>query len=199
MRQPSDTLKTARLLARRFRSDEFELLYRLHRDERVMRYAGGVTTREATQTVWNERVLRYYEEHPGLGIWLTCERESGEPIGVHLLNNLRGESMIQVGYLLYPEFWGRGYATEMAAAALRYGFTEAGLPQIVAITYLENRNSQHVLQKVGMQRQGERSFPHPAYEGRSYAWFVAEREPWLQQHGLQDKPEPVHSAAKSSS
>lgn len=185
MRQPSDTLQTPRLYARRFQTDEFELLYRLHRDAQVMRYAGGATTREATQAVWNERVVRYYNEHPDLGIWLTCERDSGEPVGVHLLNHLRGESLIQVGYLLYPEFWGRGYATEMARAVMHYGFTEAALPQIVAITDLDNLNSQHVLQKVGLQRRGERTLPHPAYRERTYAWFVAEREPWLQQSAAQ--------------
>lgn len=188
MQQPSDTLQTERLFIRRFQNDEFELLYRLHRDERVMRFAGGATSREATQKVWDERVVRYYDEHPGLGIWLTCERTTGEPVGVHLLNHLRGESLVQVGYLLYPEHWGRGYATEMAAAVVNYGFTEAELPEIVAITYLANLNSQHVLQKVGLKRHGERTLSHPGYEGRSYAWFVAERQEWLQQR-QQDRAE----------
>ena len=55
----------------------------------------------------------------GLGIWATIERASGAPIGLHLINHIRGETDIQVGYLLYPEFWGKGYATEGARAALR--------------------------------------------------------------------------------
>ena len=39
---------------------------------------------------------------PGLGIWLTSERATSEPIGVHLLNHVRGEPQVQVGYLLLP-------------------------------------------------------------------------------------------------
>jgi RimJ/RimL family protein N-acetyltransferase len=178
MRTPDDILQTDRLWLRRYTRDDFELLWRLNRDERVMRYAGGVKTREGTETLLAERVLRYYDEHPGLGIWATFERASGEPVGMHLLNHMHGESYIQVGYLLYPEQWGKGYATEMARAVVDYGFAVCRLPQIVAITDRDNTASQHVLEKVGLRREGERRFAHPAYASGPLSWFVCDGSDW---------------------
>lgn len=182
MQDPQDSLTTARLALRRFTLDDLDLLVRLHTDIRVMRHAGGLLTREQSLEVLRERTLDYYDQHPGLGTWATVERSTGDCVGLHLLNNIRGESCIQVGYLLYPEYWGRGYATEMAIRVLRYGFETLGLPQIVAITDLENLASQHVLQKSGLLRKGERSFAHPAYQPGPLAWFERDAADWLALH-----------------
>jgi RimJ/RimL family protein N-acetyltransferase len=172
--------RTDRLILRRFTSDEGALLARLHLDPRVMRYAGGVQTAEQSRAMFEQRVLAYYDANPGLGVWATIERASGECIGLHLINHIQGESDIQVGYLLYPEYWGKGYATEGARAALRYAYGELRLPRIVAITDLANVESQHVLEKCGLRREGERALSHPSYAAAGpLAWFVSERDEWL--------------------
>lgn len=182
MRTPSDTLLTRRLRLRRFTPDDGDLIWRLQSDERVMRHAGGVKTRAQAEELLQGRILRYYDEHPGLGVWATLERDSGTCVGLHLLNHLHGEPEIQVGYLLYPEHWGKGYATEMCRAVLRYGFAELALGQIVAITSLANTPSQHVLLKAGLLRKGERSLPHPAYRDEGpLAWFERDAATWLAQ------------------
>jgi len=179
MRHPDDILTSQRLSLRRITPQDLELLLRLHGDPRVMRYAGGVLDRASTETLLSERILRYYGENPGLGIWATIERATGACVGLHLLNHIRGESFIQVGYLLFPEYWGRGYATEMAVRVLQYGYAELGLPKIVAVTDLENADSQRVLRKAGMHRSGERTLAHPAYGGKPLAWFERDAESWL--------------------
>lgn len=182
MQDPQDSLTTERLALRRFTLDDLELLVRLHSDPRVMRYAGGLITREQTLDVLRTRTLEYYDQHPGLGAWATLERSTGECVGLHLLNHIRGESFIQVGYLLYPEYWGRGYATEMTRRLLRYGFEALGLPQIVGITDPANVESQRVLLKAGLLRRGERSFAHPAYQQGPLAWFERDAADWLALH-----------------
>jgi len=123
----------------------------MHLDERVVRYTGGLRDRAGSEAMLRHRILEYYAEHPGLGVWATIERATGECIGIHNLNHLHGEPDIQVGYMLYPEYWGRGYATEMCVGLLRYGFATLGLPQIVAITDPEHHASQHVLRKAGLR------------------------------------------------
>lgn len=177
MLRPDDTLKTERLEVRRYTPGDFELLYRLHRDERVMRYAGGALDRARSEKMFEERILRYYDERPGLGCWATFERATGECVGMHLLNNIRGEELIQVGYLLYPEHWGRGYATEMAVRVLRYGYEDLRLPRLVAITDIPNVDSQHVLLKSGLRRNGERFFAH--YGTDPLAYFERDAADWL--------------------
>lgn len=184
MPDPHDLPATARLALRRFTPDDIDVLHQMYSDADVARYVGGTKTREQTQEMLDQRILAYYDAHPGLGVWMTLERASGACVGMHLLNNIQGETHIQLGYVLFKEHWGRGYATEMGVALLRYGFAAAGLEQIVAITDLANTDSQRVLLKAGMQRRGERSFPHPAYAAQGpLAWFEADREDWLAARG----------------
>ncbi len=178
--QPApDIVTSERLVLRRFTADDLDLLARLHSDPRVMRYTGGVLDRAGSEALLHERILDCYERHPGLGVWLTIERTTGECVGIHNLNHLYGQPDVQVGYMLYPEFWGRGYATEMCVALLRHGFTTLALPRIVAITDVPHLASQHVLQKAGLEHKGERFLAHPKYQPGPMTWFERDAGPWL--------------------
>lgn len=171
--------ETPRLRLRRFTPDDVALHAALMGDPDVTRYVGGVRTREQAEEIFHGRILPYYEEHPGLGAWATIEKDSGDCIGTHLLNHIQGETFIQVGYILFKRHWGKGYATEMATALLRHGFVALGLERIHAITDLPNTASQQVLLKSGLRRNGERTFAHPRYEGKTYAWFERDAGDWL--------------------
>jgi RimJ/RimL family protein N-acetyltransferase len=172
MRTPDATLQTPRLIARRFRDDpaDFDAYAGLYADPAVAVHVGGVQSREVAAQTFRQRVLDYYERHPGLGIWATFERDGGAFVGLHLLNHIRGEPHIQVGYTLRRAMWGRGYATEMARAVLHYGFTGLALPEVNAITNRDNAASQQVLHKLGFVRDGERQFA--AYGPAPLAWFT---------------------------
>ena len=87
---------------------------------------------------------------------MTVERDTGACIGFHVLNHIRGESIIQVGFTLVKSAWGKGFAAEMAAAVLRYGFVDLKLPRIAGMASLKNYASQRVLLKIGLTRRGER-------------------------------------------
>lgn len=183
MKNPAVLPVTERLALRRFTPDDLDLLDHLNSDAEVMRHMGGVKTREETQTMLRNRILAYYDEHPGLGVWASVQKSSGACIGMHLLNHIQGEAFIQVGYVLFPDYWGRGYATEMSTALVRYGFVELGLPRIVGITNLANLGSQRVLGKSGLRRNGERAFAHPAYaKSGPLAWFERDAADWLAEH-----------------
>ena len=149
-----------------------------------MRYGGGVKSPEQVHAVMRERILDYYDAHPGLGVWQTVARATDTPIGFHVLNNIYGESIIQVGYFLLKPAWGRGYATEMAHALLRYGFVELGLPHIAGMTERDNVASQRVLAKIGLRRNGERAFEHPAYaHAGPMTWFERQAADWIAEYG----------------
>ncbi len=175
-----EQLQTERLQLRRFTLADEALLYRLNSDPAVMRHLGGPMTAEANRAMLEDRILRYYEEHPGLGVWATLERASGRCIGMHLLNHVRGETLVQVGYRLFEADWGRGYATEMSIALLRYGYTALKLPVLMAIADLPNLASQQVLLKSGLHRKGERAFAHPQYAALGpLAYFERGAGDWL--------------------
>lgn len=177
-------LTTERLALRRFTTDDLDWLVDLYGDHDVARHLGGTKDRAATEELLRLRILQYYDEHPGLGVWMTVERSTGSRVGFHLLNNIQGESLIQVGFALLKPAWGRGIGTEMALAVLRHGFVDLSLPRIVGMANLDNHASQHVLLKIGLHRRGERAFPHPAYASQGpLAWFERDASDWLAERG----------------
>jgi ribosomal-protein-alanine N-acetyltransferase len=67
---------------------------------------------------------------------------------------------VEVAWRLHRNYWGCGYATEAARAAIEDGFTRVGLSELVALTTLSNIPSQRVMERLGMTRTIE--FDHPA-------------------------------------
>jgi ribosomal-protein-alanine N-acetyltransferase len=176
-------LCSERLVLRRFTLDDLPLLVKLNADPEVMRWLGGIRTPAETEDMLRQRIIAYYAANPGLGVWATLLRDTGECIGFHLLNHIQGETLIQVGYRLFRRHWGRGYATEMTVALLDYGYRRLGLESISAITALENQASQHVLIKSGLPRLADRFFAHPAYAPYGpQAYFERSAQDWLSAH-----------------
>jgi RimJ/RimL family protein N-acetyltransferase len=185
MTDASYWLTTARLALRRFTPADLDWLARLYADHDVARYLGGVKRREQVKAFLEARIIGYYDEHPGFGIWATVERTTGAPIGFHLLNHIRGEQIVQTGFALARSAWGAGFATEMAEAVVRYGFLELKLPRLAGMTGLQNHASQRVLLKIGLERRGERAFTHPDYAAQGpMAWFERDAEDWCAERGV---------------
>jgi [ribosomal protein S5]-alanine N-acetyltransferase len=184
MSDPNYWLTTERLALRRFTTADIDWLATLYSDRTVTQYLGGVKDRAQAEELLNIRILQYYDEHPGLGMWMTVESATDTPVGFHLLNHIRGESIIQIGFVLATSAWGKGFAAEMATAVLRYGFLDLKLPRIVGMASLENHASQRVLLKIGLERKGERAFPHPDYASEGpMAWFERNAADWHAEHG----------------
>jgi len=168
---PVPWLETLRLELREFATSDFEDLYRLDSDPRVMKYInGGRALSRANVRDTLARVLRYYAHHHGLGVWRAADRDGGRFVGWFCLKYCPPTCDIEVGYRLVPEAWGRGYATEGAAALLSYGFGDLGLERIVGITHAANVASQRVLLKCGLADEG-----WGRYYNRRVRVFAAER------------------------
>ena len=68
---------------------------------------------------------------------------------------------VQIGWRLLFPYWGHGYATEAAKAALNYGFTTLQLPEIVSYTAMDNQRSRSVMERIGMHHNPQDDFDHP--------------------------------------
>ena len=68
---------------------------------------------------------------------------------------------VEIGWRLAAAFWGKGYATEGAKAALEYAFKHLKLPQVVAFSVSDNLKSRRVMEKIGMARDLAGDFLHP--------------------------------------
>jgi len=92
--------------------------------------------------------------YPSSAFWHVEEKSAPGFIGCCGLFPLEDSGMIELGYRFVRRVWGRGVATEVAAAVLDYGFKHLELDQIVAVTDPRNLTSQRVLQKIGLQSAG---------------------------------------------
>ena len=79
---------------------------------------------------------------------------------------------VEVGWRLDRAAWGRGYAPEGAAEAVRFGFEELGVGEVVSFTVPQNRNSRRVMEKIGMTHRRERDFHHPDVDPTSHPGLV---------------------------
>jgi ribosomal-protein-alanine N-acetyltransferase len=141
--------ETERLFAEPLGWEDEDDLARLHADERVMTTMGGETATRKESRAWLERNIRHSEE-PGLGVFVFRDRETSEFVGRGALRRIEigGSEEVDVGYALAAERWGRGLATEMAAALVAYA-NRAGLEDLIAYTEPTNGASRRVLEKVG--------------------------------------------------
>ncbi|MCP4123452.1 MAG: GNAT family N-acetyltransferase [Bacteroidetes bacterium] len=154
-------IQTVRLVLRRFHENDFEDLYPLDEDPRVMKYIWKCKpkpTAKSEALLRFKYMLEYYDRFPGLGVFATCLKETGELIGWTLLKDLDKSEYTEIGYRYFFRFWNKGYATEAATALLKYGFVNQKLDKIVAVTHPENEASKNVLIKIGLEYKREDFF-----------------------------------------
>ncbi len=123
-----------------------------------MALLGGVRD-EAETATYMERNLLHWARY-GFGLWLLHDGAGNDVVGRVLLRTLTldGVDEIEVGYSLFPAYWGRGLATEAASACLLHAEHALGATSVVAVTRPENVGSQRVLEKIGMHF--ERALDH---------------------------------------
>jgi ribosomal-protein-alanine N-acetyltransferase len=111
------------------------------------------------------RMERSFAEH-GYGLWALELLGEAPFVGCVGLLEVRPElpfaPAVEVGWRLAREWWGRGFATEAASAAVAHGFGELALPELVAYTARRNERSRRVMQRLGMHHDAGKDFCHPA-------------------------------------
>ncbi len=163
---PGPVVATARLVLRPFTDVDRGPFFELNTHPLVVESLGSSPSRAES----DDMVDRYSAEmaREGWGLWAVGEAGSAGArfVGMVGLHRVRPElpcaPAVEVGWRLHPDFWSHGYATEAAAASLQFGFDEAGLTEIVAFTTTRNTRSQAVMKRIGMQRDVDGDFDHPA-------------------------------------
>ncbi len=94
----------------------------------------------------------------GTGHWALEEKKSGQFVGRAGLHRPERHDWpgVEVGWLLHPDYWGRGYATEAGAAAVRYGFEDLQVDKLFSCILPENHRSQAVAKRLGFEFLEER-------------------------------------------
>jgi RimJ/RimL family protein N-acetyltransferase len=156
-------LCTQRLRLRRWRAEDRAPFIAMNGDARVMEHFPAVMSPHETDAQI-ARIEAHFA-HYDFGNWVV-EIIGGAPFaGFVGLNVPRIEAhftpCVEIGWRLAAAYWGQGFATEGAQAALAFGFECLGLAQIVSYTVPANRRSRRVMEKLGMTHDPADDFDHP--------------------------------------
>ena len=176
--------RTARLLLRGFTDADREPFAALNADPVVMEHFVSTYGRERSDA-FVDKVGRCWAER-GWGPWALERLDTGEFIGYTGLWPAEFDApftpAVEVGWRMARAHWGHGFATEAAREALRLGFTDAGLAEVVSFTAVGNERSWRVMGRIGLVRDPEGDFEHPAVpEGhpvRPHVLYRLPRERW---------------------
>jgi len=159
----SVTLRTPRLILRPWRDKDRAPFAALNADPEVMRYFQSTLDRTASDRLV-DRIFELFEGGE-FGPWAVEIPGKAPFIGFAglFVPDFDASFMpcVEIGWRLAREHWGKGYATEAARAAMRHGFEQDGMEEIVAYTVEGNMASRRVMEKLGMRRNPAEDFEHP--------------------------------------
>ena len=146
-------LETDRLILRTWAYQDVDAAFRIWGDAEVMRFVGKpFESLEVAHTALGNAIAA--QERYGFCLWAAVEKSSEKVIGCCGFHPYENGTALELAYHFIPSSWGRGYATESAAACVKYGFEGLNKPKIVAFAHPDNAASDRVLEKVGMRYKG---------------------------------------------
>ncbi len=156
-------IETERLLLRTWLASDVEPYYWINQDPKVIEYLLGPLSKEKVETFI--LAANTQQDSRGYTLWAVELKENHNLIGFIGLNYIDWESQftpaVEIGWRLGSQYWDKGYATEGAKAALKFGFENIGLNEIISFTVPENVRSIRIMEKIGLKRDIKGDFSHP--------------------------------------
>ncbi|TYL39727.1 GNAT family N-acetyltransferase [Natronococcus pandeyae] len=129
--------------------DDAAFLAGLVNDPRIRRYLGTADPLNRTQK--RERI-ESLDDAEELQFVIAVDGEPVGSIGLYEPNETWGTT--ELGYMIDPDHWGEGYATDAVSQACRYAFAERRFEKVSASVYETNPASRRVLEKAGFTEEG---------------------------------------------
>lgn len=175
-----ESITTARLVAAPISEAHFPEINRLHTDPQVMRTlsADGKPLSEEKTREHIRQTVEHWHRY-GFGLWIFNSKTTGKFIGRGGLKiyQIDGKDVNGLAYAVMPDYWNRGFATEMAAASLEVGFGPLGFTQIDSWTLPINLASQRVMEKLRFRY--ERDFD---FVGLGHRYYRLTKGEWEGHH-----------------
>ena len=148
-------IETERLILRDILPSDAEAFFAMDSNPAVHTYLGNNPVKQIDEIHKVIAFIQQQYEDNGIGRWAAIEKATGQFIGWSGLKFIREPEnnrvdFYDVGYRFSPAYWGKGYATESAKAALNYGFKNFNMNEIIGTTHNQNKASRHALEKCGL-------------------------------------------------
>ncbi len=153
-------IETERLWLTALTDHHVDAFSRIQHDPRVAEWFGGLpdplpSPARQREDTW--RLIATFLGHwalRGYGQWALIRRSDGRFVGRAGLWNPEGWPGVEVGWLVDPELWAQGYASEAGRAAVAHAFDDLGLDEVISVTVPHNTASRRVMEKVGLTDTG---------------------------------------------
>jgi ribosomal-protein-alanine N-acetyltransferase len=145
--------ETERLIVRQFTVSDKDDFFSVNGDEEVVRYIRPAKTKEESDLFLLE-IIKYSEENPLFGRWAVFEKSSDQFVGSFAVIPILNTGKMQLGYALLRGSRGRGYASELTKAGIKYFFSNTNFTIVYAQTEAGNIHSINVLIKCGFSELG---------------------------------------------
>jgi RimJ/RimL family protein N-acetyltransferase len=165
-------LETERLRLRSFRRSDFDEYAAMRTDVDVLRYLGcGMEPWDRGRSWRHMAFLLGHWQLDGTGVWAMEHKETGALTGLVGYFGPEGWPGFELSWTLVRRWWGHGYATEGARAALDHAFTLWKRDRVISLIYPENHASIRVAERLGESLQGRVDL-----NGREMLWYAIDRE-----------------------
>ncbi len=172
---PEPELTTDRLQLRRLLLQDFEPWVEMMADAETARFIGGQQSRAGS---WRGFMCMAGSWHMnGFAMFSVIEAATGRWVGRVGPWFPEGWPGTEVGWGIAREYWGRGYATEAAAAAINWAFRELGWTDVIHSIAPDNVMSQAVARKLGSRNRGPGKLPAPHEDAVVDIWGQS-RDEW---------------------
>ena len=167
------TLTTERLRLRALRGSDFEDYAALYADPEVVRFIGGETWDRARS--WRHMAFAVgHWQLQGAGIWVTEEQATGAFVGMIGFWEPAAWPGFELSGHIARRFWGQGYASEGARAAMAYAFNVLGRERLISLVNPANHASIRVVERIGEKLEGRIEFL-----GRQFLLYGLDRATYL--------------------
>lgn len=162
-----EELQTDRYLLRRVVPDDAEAIFRSYgTDALATRYLGWKPHQHVQETrTFLDRVAQEWDDATGFPLVAFHRNAPDELVGM-FHPHMQGFT-VSYGYVLSPESWGKGCATEIMRWLVDHALSHPQIHRAEAFCDVENLASARVLEKAGMTFEGvlRRYFLHPNTSG----------------------------------
>lgn len=186
---PLGNTETARLILRRFESADIDALSVVFAKPEVWQFPYGRAFSRAETDAFLKIQMREWEKC-GFGCWIAIEKATKRVIGYvgisvpHFLPEIL--PAVEVGWRFDPDIWGRGYATEGAAAALDEAFNTLGLDAVCSAPQSINPPSSRVCDRLGMRLERVvKAAATPRREAVDVNLYWITKDEWLRRKSVE--------------
>lgn len=152
----NDTLKSERVNLREMVEKDWLDVHKYASQEKVCQYQPwGPNSEQESEDFVKQVIFDAKKEKRSRYVFAITLNENGKMIGAGEINIRDWNNRVgEIAYIINPDYWGLGYATEVGKVLIPFGFSQLHLHRIFATCDPRNIGSSRVLEKVGMTKEG---------------------------------------------